>query len=449
LTQKHIEHRLHNATTKTMSTMAPQTSSVEMGSAEDVDISSDKHEAPSLLVKRQTTSTTSASTMEEGSVYDHEFIDYTPPPACPMPPPAKYKLWLVVLVLVYFAAWFSGEAGIVQAFARSGYLNFHAAQFCMLGIIVFVLTYAALDLMVHCFTLDIRGNEHGLGPWLKSPRLAEKLRKYDNIFAEIAVAVVGILEDGFQIFNPPEQLEISKPIQYDCDFDGNVILKIEHRLKPDKWDEYRAWQKKICKLANSQPGLVDAKICQTEDDRQVILATFTSIDRLNEYMNSPARRKLMKKLEPLLEKPDTLQLQKDRDLPDAFTDLLTRQGECVPTLLPKKWKVWWLTTCGLFFTLLIDETVMPYYFAVWGLDDTHARLRDFIGTLITTFFNSFVMTPFLIMIFSDWVKRKPNEDDKKEPWRTLNDGFSSIWLKVFVTAAFYGGCVIAWAVKSR
>jgi hypothetical protein len=62
----------------------------------------------------------------------------------------------------------------------------------------------------------------------------------------------------------------------------------------------------------------------------------------------------------LLVVPAIVQIQKDRQLPDAFTDLLIRQGECVPLLAPKKWKVWWLTLLGLFFTQLWTIDVMPY-----------------------------------------------------------------------------------------
>jgi antibiotic biosynthesis monooxygenase (ABM) superfamily enzyme len=400
----------------------------------------------SLLLRRHTTSTTEAMT-EEGKEY--EFIDYAPPKPPPLPPPAKYKLWLVVLVLVYFAVWCSELAGIMSAFTPSGYLNTHAALFLILSIVVFVLTFAALDMAVCCLTFHVNNNMYGLERWLKSPRLCDKLGKYDNVCAQFAAVVMSILENGFCIFNPPEQLSIQKPIQYDCnDYEGQVVLKIEHRLKPDSWDEFHVWQKKICKLANSQPGLVEVKICEQENDMQVVMVTFDSIDRLNEYMNSPARQKLMKQLEPLQQVPDALQLQKDRNLPDAFTDLLARQGECVPALQPKKWKVWWLTTCGLFLVNLTQEAVQPYYFQKWGLNDSHDRLRGLVATIFATFFNSFIMTPFLIMLFSDWVKRKPNETDTKEPWRTLNDGLSTIWQKLLVTVAFYGGCIIAWLVKN-
>ena len=59
------------------------------------------------------------------------------------------------------------------------------------------------------------------------------------------------------------------------------------------------------------------------------------------------------------------------------------------------------------------------------------------------------MTPFLTMIFGNWLKRQEYENDTDEPWRTLNDGFQSPWHKAMVAFAFYGGCVIAWIVKSN
>lgn len=101
------------------------------------------------------------------------------------------------------------------------------------------------------------------------------------------------------------------------------------------------------------------------------------------------------------------------------------------------------------FVILVQEVVLPYYIEMWGLNNSHERVRAMVGTIFTTFVNSFVMTPFLIMLFSDWVKRKPNETDTKEPWRTLNDGLRNVWQKLIVTFAFYGGCIIAWLVSSR
>jgi len=145
--------------------------------------------------------------------------------------------------------------------------------------------------------------------------------------------------------------------------------------------------------------------------------------------------------------PDIVKIQNARALPDAFTDLLTRQGQSVPILLPKKWKAAWLTTIGLFFTMLWTGDVLSYYYSRWGLDNAHLRLQAFVGVFIGTFLNSYLMTPLTLFLFSGWVQRKECENDEREPWRTLNDGFESIWLKALLTIGLYGGLLIAWLVK--
>lgn len=70
------------------------------------------------------------------------FVDCIPPPTPRPRPPAKYKLWLVVLVLAYFASWFSDLAGFVEALGASGRPSPTAANFVALGTAVFVLVFA-------------------------------------------------------------------------------------------------------------------------------------------------------------------------------------------------------------------------------------------------------------------------------------------------------------------
>ena len=52
---------------------------------------------------------------------------------------------------------------------------------------------------------------------------------------------------------------------------------------------------------------------------------------------------------------------------NALVEVFIRQGDLMPVLLPKKWKVWWVTTCSIFFLWLIvaNGTVFIYY-AKWG-----------------------------------------------------------------------------------
>ena len=46
------------------------------------------------------------------------FVDYIQPPSPKSRPPSKYKLWLIVLVLVYFAEWFAKEAMFTEVCSR-------------------------------------------------------------------------------------------------------------------------------------------------------------------------------------------------------------------------------------------------------------------------------------------------------------------------------------------
>ena len=146
--------------------------------------------------------------------------------------------------------------------------------------------------------------------------------------------------------------------------------------------------------------------------------------------------------------PDVVLVQRNRELPDAFTDLLIRQGLPVPSLAPKKWKVWWLTTIALYITVRWVDHFMPYYYNQWGLDETHPRLQSIVSVFVTTFTNSYILTPLLLFLFHPWMKRQECEKDEREPWRTLNDGFQSTWNKGLITFALYGGCAIAWIVKA-
>jgi len=394
-----------------------------------------------------------------------QFTDFIPPTPPSLPPPPKYKLWLVVLILAYLLVWLGNHAGIVEGMSASGLLNLQASLFVYLAIIVLVLTYAMTELVLRCCTVTVRGVSYGLEPWLKRPRIRWVRRNDNNWMLEITACVIIVLEDGFQIFNPPprtaiaitdtkgnELTDFEQASIFDHQKDPvSVVLRIEHRINPEKLKKYLAWNARIGKLVYSQPGLIS--VTQSTDvdvkgELKVLFLKFTSIDHLNAWMTSPIRTRMLEKLEPLLLAPSVFQLQRDRLLPDTFTDLLTRQGEGVPKLLPKKWKVWWLSTIGLWVVIFVRDIIVPYYFDRWGLTNTPDWIQTFVQLVIAFFFNAYVVTPFLMMVFSEWVRRKENERDRKEPWRTLNDGVRWLWLKAMIVAAYCGGCAIAWALNS-
>lgn len=401
------------------------------------------------------------------------FVDYVPPPSKPVPPPAKYKLWLLILVCVYFGVWFADKAELRPGIAERLRLSFNGSNLMLLAMIVGVLIYGALDLLLLFVKIKINGQEYGLAAWLKLPR-TQWVHQYNHVLVQFIAVVVHIFEEGFALFSatgpPPKKAPNEKPkIYYETEssapssddekeaddeyHNDDITLRIESHIKPDKVDKYHQWRERFIKRGcHARPGMKSVESSESPDGQtQVTLINFASIDYLNEYMTSPIRARVVRQLQPLLVSPTVVQLQKSRVLPDALTDTCTAQGHPVPKLLPKKWKVWTLTTMGLWFVILVTNETMPFYYDKWGLldDGVHERAFALAPTIINTFGNVYIMTPFLTMIFGNWLKRQPDEMDKNEPWRTLNDGFKSPWQKTVLTFAFYGGCFIAWVVKSN
>lgn len=388
-----------------------------------------------------------------------EFVDYIPPTPPLLPPPPKYKLWLIVLILAYILVLLGSGAGIVAGMSKSGWLNTKAALFIYLAIIILVLTYAMTELTMYCCTITIRGTTYGLGAWLKRPRIQWVRCTNDesrNCILELIACVVIILEDGFQMFNPPPRIvDRYNKKQYDHDetelqnYDEEepipVVLRIEHHINPKKQKKYSAWRSQLTKLVHDQPGLftiISHDTIDVSDDNdeslRVLYLKFTSIEALNVWMHSPTRMVILAKLQPILLAPSVFQLQKDRLLPDTFTDLVTRQGEGVPTLLPKKWKVFWLSTIGLWIVIFLRDMILPHYLEKWGLNDSPEWVQIFVELVIAFASNAYVMTPFLMMLFSEWMRRKEDEKDTEEPWRTLNDGVPYLWQKIVIVAAYCG-----------
>jgi antibiotic biosynthesis monooxygenase (ABM) superfamily enzyme len=410
------------------------------------------------------------------------FVDHAKPPDVKILPPAKYKLWLLVFVLVYLALLVSISADLLGFLRFNGWLSEHAALFLNFCIIVFVIVYGASDLVITTLTFQTKsGKVYGIGAWMKQPR-ATWMYQNESLLFEILARVIHILEDGFSMFDaPPSPMRIIQQMtatQFDCD-DGKCtrILKIEHRIKPDKLVEYKQWATRVRLAVESSNGFVKVETSEiisaldteeggggntmhseekdddgNDDDDydqplyHVVYCTFSNIDYLNEWMASPRRAVLMKALQPMLATPDVVKVQARRRLPDSFTDLATRQGQAVPKILPKKWKVWWITVLALFLTVMWSNSFMPYYYEKWGMADVDWRVKRLVNTFVVTFLNSYIMTPLLLFVFHHWLQNSAGKN-VRQPWKALDEGFQSRWPMLFLTVVFYGGCLIAAIVK--
>lgn len=385
------------------------------------------------------------------------FVDYVPPEET-VKAPAKYKLWLLVLVCVYLAEWAGSKAELNRILQRTFHLSENGTVLVSLILLVPVLMYGALDLITEFCRIKIGEHDYGVEQWLKQPRTTWTHRSNNFLLVSLRT-IIGILEDGFTMFNSrrppsvPRRFE-SSDADEDGDDEGNsepseVFCRIVCHIKPDKIEEYFHWKKRMNdRLCNSNfPGINSVvTIVNHEMDIYTTHISFSSIDTLNNYLVSPVRARLMKKLRPLLILPTIVQLRQARVLPDALTDLAHKQGDSLPDKHPMKWKVWTLSTIGLWVTLMLCNATLPFYLEQWGLSTSHPRVKAFISVGFVTFFNTYLMSPFLAMIFGDWLVRgEPTELDKLEPWRTLNDGMQSPWSKALLVLVYYGGLLIAWS----
>jgi len=377
------------------------------------------------------------------------FVDYVSPKKAILPP-AKWKLGILIVSGVYFSFWLQSEAGLVVWMINNLRIHFNLALFIFLWIAVGCLSYGYLDVLSYLVRIKVKDEWYGIVSWLKQPR-TQWVHEYNGFLVVCCRVVVTILEDGFSIFNaPPPQLQKPAVFEQEGDHNQESLLRIEVRIQKEKVKEYEAIRDQIISSThlNDNPGVLKIGIENPSLGNYVILIWFRTIDDLNEFMESPIRQRMVRKIRPLLQTPSRIQLLKERDLPDAFTDLLNPHGQPVPQRPPKKWKVWFLSTLSIYLVVRFTNNALPHYLSEWNLIDVHDRLQTIVTVSINVFLNSYLMTPFVNMIFGLWLVRpaRDEEGDLDEPWRTLNDGFRSMWGKAAICLVFYGSLALAWMV---
>ena len=321
-------------------------------------------------------------------------------------PPPKYKLTIIIIVLVYLALWFGENAGLVRSAWPGISPGFSLFIFLCIANLAFV--YAALEVFNTMLTIKVGGREYGIIPWLRQPRATWPL-KYECFICEVIAGSIQILEDGFEMFNVPEDASerVANQLTFrDSDEENQhgthyVELMIEHTIMSSAVEEYTRWNEKIESIAkrkahgmiafSSSSSSVDPVNSSSQENahskggdiRFEVRLLFKDIQSLNAWLNCPRRRSLMEELQHYIAKPSVQSLQARREIPDAFTDLATQQGSPTPTHPPKKWKVWWLSTISLFISIRWVPSLMGYYFEFWGIEDATPRILDGITVPIT------------------------------------------------------------------
>ena len=373
------------------------------------------------------------------------FVDLPAPPRPPVPPPAKYKLCLVIWFTVYFVVWFAEGAGIVRKMIVDGGLRLNGALFFMFMIEIFVMVFCGVELVIGLTRIKIGDKWYGTLPWLMQPR-CQWVKKYNNVFMEFLACIIEVAEDGFAIFNPlvipppPPKVKVFDLM----DKNKEAVLKAMHHIDPEKVKEYDWWTKGMVQHMEMQPGFLAADLESVENNVYTWNLRFRNVEALNACMATPYWVRMVEGLQKLLQAPKVTQIMMEEPPINAFMDILTKQGESKPTLPPKKWKVWWMTTCSIFFsTLIVNSTAVPYYIK-WGWTNWDPDLYRivYIGSLVLVL--NYMMSPAILLLVNQWMTRKPEENDTKFPWKQLNDGFSPP-VQLILCLTYFVSTGVRWA----
>ena len=118
---------------------------------------------------------------------------------------------------------------------------------------------------------------------------------------------------------------------------------ITHHILHGKQDEYENWLAEIVPMSKHSMGFIDLQIVRPIPDLTfvyTVIIRFDTIDHLKLWMDSPARKKLIEKANPLFRKNDRYQIRSGLD----FLFNAENEGNKVPV----RWKQYLVTWSAIY-----------------------------------------------------------------------------------------------------
>lgn len=182
----------------------------------------------------------------------------------------------------------------------------------------------------------------------------------------------------------------------DVQLQGSTVV-IKHRVRQGGEAEYEAWLAEISPVARGFPGYLDLHIVVPVaglTDTYTIILRFDTEDKLRDWIYSPERAALIKKVEPLLVTGDDFYIRSGLDF--WFTP------EGAKAKLPTRWKQFLITWSAIFpLVLLVPLAVVPALRAI-GLTGNH-YLNTFAVTGIICALMVYLIMPRYTRIVHRWL----------------------------------------------
>lgn len=155
---------------------------------------------------------------------------------------------------------------------------------------------------------------------------------------------------------------------------SGATVVITHRVRPGQQPAYEAWLNEIGPLCRAAPGHLDWQIVRPIPglgDTNTVIIRFDTIDRLKAWMDSPTRRELIERVQPLLVKRDEFHIRSGLDF--WFVP------EGAKAAVPVRWKQFLVTWSAIYPLVLAVTLMMSRAFALAGVTANH-----FVSTLLGT-----------------------------------------------------------------
>ena len=181
--------------------------------------------------------------------------------------------------------------------------------------------------------------------------------------------------------------------------ENSVTEVILEQVAPGKEAAYQEWSNRIQQAQAASPGYQGgySQPPKTSGAGWMTLMRFSSIDDLNRWMNSPARKALLEESKDLV--AASYQHRVDTSFPGWVpTDPASGQA-------PPNWKVTMLVLLGLYPIVCLEILFLMKRLGQLGLK---SALAGFVGNAISVTLVAYVTMPYLVRWLNWWLLPKPD-----------------------------------------
>lgn len=212
--------------------------------------------------------------------------------------------------------------------------------------------------------------------------------------------------DTQQVHESDERAAVADASSQSSEQTGHVVTSvIRHIVKPGAEVEYETLLKKLSALGHHSPGHRGANIIRPSDGSHTytIVVHFDTIEHLQAWLNSEARKELMGELKPLLAQRVQVDIQTGLDFwftPPAATALTTPSIGTQKQVKP--YKQFLVVLSAIYpLTILVHWALTPLADAVPFLGEPYVRAMLDAVTIVA--FLTFLIMPHYTRMMAKWL----------------------------------------------